>query len=170
MKEKDFNWYITVHRSFMINITVHQAYVPYTDQCTSHHLDFMEGHSSTVTLLARFCGHSHREVVYTKGNKALVRMNHSVESVFLAAIYQVHIKGYAFRFHNTYLLFPPAWNVHIPHQPAFVVYVRNTYQLTWFYTKPIITFWPNEEECYSTFNLRGNAIPSLCYGTIWCFL
>ena len=49
-------WYITVHTAFMLNITVHRAYTPYTDHCTQHHHKFYTGN---YALLEHVCGHSH---------------------------------------------------------------------------------------------------------------
>jgi hypothetical protein len=128
----------------MLNITIHQAYVPYMDQCTSHHLDIMD--ASRYPLLERFCGHTYQEVVYTEGHQAVVEISAAHKCVYLNAVYQVHIKGYAYKFMKfDKIPIPPSWQItlhkslQISHA-ACKIYVKNFYHLTWFYTKPVIKY------------------------------
>jgi hypothetical protein len=79
--------------------------------------------------------------VYTKEHQALIMVSSANVGLYFSAVYQVHIKGYAFRFgfHNTSLLYPLSWNIIVPNLNALITYVGNLYHLIWYYTKPIIS-------------------------------
>jgi hypothetical protein len=156
----------------MINITVKQAYVPYTDHCTNHHLNIVEGHvSHNVSILEKFCGHSSNEVIYTKGNKAVVQIStsHTGECMYLFAVYQVHIKGWASKFYQHHLLYPLAWHISIPYHLAYKIFFKDLYHLIWFYTRPVITHKPvlsqnsDTMSARSTFSVDKSAIKTLWY-------
>ena len=156
-------WWITVHRSFMINITVVEAYIPYTAFCATNGeifnsntsvLCIHEGHCSghkkehvhRDQVIEYFSGHILSETVYTKWNKATVFINIGTDvetspfPVHIEYLYQIHSRGMAYRFTDNFVL-PPQWSVsHSPCQLLFIHsclhykwYLSNL--LTWYYKK-----------------------------------
>ena len=92
------SWKILVHKSFLINITIIKAYIPFSDWCSLHHITIYEGHRSDKQLLIeQFCGHTYMENIYTKHDKGTLLMyfNTTViyEAVVMNAMYQVQDKA-----------------------------------------------------------------------------
>jgi hypothetical protein len=109
----------------MINVTIHDTYVPYTDWCLPHAVSVYEGHNITVKhLIESFCGHVLAETVYTKKHLALLQL-HVNKTIPPAAIkilvsYQTHIQGYAYRFNGT------SWNCTVPRTWKLKMYTQKT--------------------------------------------
>ena len=96
-------WQIHVYKSFMINITIEAAYVPYNTKCKLHNISVYSSHTVNESqAIGYFCGKISNEPVYTKYNKALLTINFStamtVNGVFITARYTTHIKGSAYKF------------------------------------------------------------------------
>ena len=96
-------WKIHVYRSFMINITIEEAYVPYNMDCLGNHITVYEGHSFNKSMLIDyFCGTISYASVYTKYNKGRIAFNVNTMRLsfkaFIFARYTSHIKGIAFKF------------------------------------------------------------------------
>jgi hypothetical protein len=89
-RAKFATWLITVRHSFMINITIHKAYVPFSDLCSPDYLAINEGHQIRAgSVIEVFCGHILLESVYTKFNKGMLTTNPAVLT-HLTASYQTH--------------------------------------------------------------------------------
>ena len=66
-------WTISVHQTFMINITIYKAYIPFTDMCSPHYIQIHEGHNmSKESLIELFCGHTYTENIYTKDKTGMI--------------------------------------------------------------------------------------------------
>ena len=66
-------WEIHVHISLILNITILQAYVPYSDHCSPHAIEVHEGLAvSDHSFIDIFCGMIKYESIYTKQSKAAV--------------------------------------------------------------------------------------------------
>jgi hypothetical protein len=133
-------WFITVHSSFIVNVTVLEAYVPYTDHGHDHHVDIMEAHAQNFTTVERLCGYSLQQVVYSNNEQVVVAITSTSSAtlgIYLKAVYQVHIKGYVCTFANSDLVpFPSAWNITMQTDAAFsITYIKGFYHLTWLFTK-----------------------------------
>ena len=115
-------WTITVHKSFMINVTIAKAFVPYSRNCknnyltVSHCINKMEVKDGARERTKHnhseyYCGHTHNEAVYSEENKVVLTLKVSVENVAhitqLVAFYQVHIVGWAYRYSTP--LYSPLW-------------------------------------------------------------
>ena len=102
-------WMITVHRTFMINVTIHKGFVPFSVSCEHRgsHISLYEGHSNCTdyncdNLIEWFCGHVHMEHVYSRGNEATLITSSDINNVpfpaSICASYHVLASGVAHRF------------------------------------------------------------------------
>ena len=143
-------WSITVHRSFMINITIERAHVPYTKFCKSNDNyitinEGLNGHFCPTCdyTIDYFCGHVHMVSTYSKYNKATVSVKSTIVNVpnptMMKATYTVHIVGYAYKwsydlydvyvgtytrgwpkYTNDTAPLPDAFTINIPPSKAFI--------------------------------------------------
>ena len=135
-------WYITVHKSFMLNITIHEAYTLYSDDCSGHWIDIYEGHSATeIARIERLCGYEYHNIIFTKGHKGMIAMNKTEKYSYLMASYQIHAHGYAYKFMgpNISLVHYSSWNITTPHPLTLAYYLHNQYYCVWYYTMPVIS-------------------------------
>jgi hypothetical protein len=100
--------------------------------------------------------------VYTTGNQALVEISEAAECVYLSAVYQVHIRGYAHRFSTTHIVqYPSTWNISLANHPTFNTYVKGFYHHTWFLTIPVMNYRSNN--WCMPFKRGHNSLTSLSY-------
>jgi ribosomal protein S19 len=134
-------WFITVHKTLIVNVTVIKAYVSYTDTCSSHSVAVWEGHSFTeYASHEKFCGHILLESSYTKSYKGAVSVYASstiqFTTVEVLASYQVHTSGYAYRFNSHMFALcygnGNAWLHRFNRKPSWTLHVNKNYVMVWY--------------------------------------
>ena len=71
--ERSLAWYISVHHSLIINITIHSLQVAFSHYCRKYFIQLIDSHNSTqYSNLGIFCGFVQNELMYTKSNKAKI--------------------------------------------------------------------------------------------------
>ena len=129
-------WLISVHDSFMINVTIFKSYVPFTDLCSPHNVGVYEGHEDmNDTLIEKFCGLMSMENVYTKYNKALLQIQASTNMLLfpmsLYARYEVLDQGAAHRFTGKYIsCLPRYWLTSV--KPSLVLQLASQQFYYWY--------------------------------------
>ena len=104
-------WHISVHKAFIINITIEQAYVAYTYLCESKdsHIAVNEGHMTSFCpqcdyTIEFYCGHVYMESTYSETNEATVKLTafilNTPYSTVLEAKYSVLIDSMVYKFIN----------------------------------------------------------------------
>ena len=131
-------WLITVHSSFMINITIHKAYVPFSEWCRPDFLVINEGHQlRAMSMIESFCGHILLESVYTMFNKAMLMSVNPAVLTHLTASYQVHQQGYAYRFIGNQLFkFWQHYSIAVQDRPKIIIYASRHIEYVWHYVTP----------------------------------
>ena len=142
---EELKWHITVNKYFMINISIYEAYVPYTETCTHQNIAIQEYRDGST--IAQFCGHTSMECVYTKYNVAQLLMN-VMSTHYIApyppkfiASYQIHAVGLAYRFdypcssanHRS----KNNGIIHVDQQPSFSVYISRHLHYFWYLSNSI---------------------------------
>ena len=146
----NYIWWITVHKSFMTNITIEKAYVPYSQLCTltntTSMLSVHEGHVSQVISCRETCswinlpieylsGHIYMHYVYTKKHKAtlLVRVSPAIYTApfptSLIASYQIHGHGFAYLFADN-IVTPQQWNISL--LPSQLLFTHGMFHYIWY--------------------------------------
>ena len=111
--ECDTTWFIAVHRSLAVNITIEQAFVAYAKLCDTEESFIVvnEGHLNFFCIHCTFtikymCGHVYMETIYSKHNKASVRIKSSIDNIpfptSIKAQYQAQTPNMAYMFSYTY--------------------------------------------------------------------
>lgn len=126
----DHSWFISVHKSFIINITVAKGYVPYSDDCLDNGMIFYDGFEMMGEhKLETFCGHMLLETVYTRFNKARIHIKVQLQmsQVFYVYSYTVHPSGYAFKFSMVDLpalqqAYKGQDNLEFPDKPSWILF------------------------------------------------
>ena len=99
------SWYIKVHKSFIVNITIYEAFVPYTDWCSPHHITVLENtkQADNVTI-DQFCGLIRMEPVYTKGREGVIYLYSDAQilptEIHIIAGYQVCKQELVYRYNE----------------------------------------------------------------------
>ena len=129
-------WLIQVHKTFMINVTVFKAYVPFTDLCSPHTVGVYEGHEAmNDTLIEKFCGHVSMETVYTKHNKGLLRIQAFADMLLLPisiqAQYEIHEQGAAYRFGSKHSCWPSASTL----SPSLIIRMASRLHYYWYFSQ-----------------------------------
>ena len=102
-------WVINVHSNFMINVTIHKGFVPFSISCKhkASQISMHECNKQFCELIEWLCGHVHMEYLYSKGNQATLKISSHIDNVPLAASihasYHVLAKGMAYRFNRKYI-------------------------------------------------------------------
>ena len=139
---QNLHWQIIVHKTFMINISISEAFVPYTDNCEGENVVVREGHGGE--LIAHFCGHISKEFVYTKRNEALLFVD--LKSMYgfmpplsprLEASYQIHALGSAYRFTNPCTRNQSAEKIIFHKLPSVAVYHSKHLYYFWYLANSI---------------------------------
>ena len=136
-------WKITVHKDFMINITIFKAYVPLTDGC-SNFIRIREPRNKwRFFTKQRFCGHVAMETVYTEGNTGLLE----IQSLSLPLPYPVHIsaryevqdKGLAYVYRYRWLHFAHCltYNWTVNFQLTYVIHMYGDMFYYWYINNTI---------------------------------
>ena len=165
---------LSVHRSLSLNITIHKAYVPFTDGCKPHYLAAYEAHHKDVLdylgnkdayarpdkhALDYFCGRIHNEMVFTRSNKGIFVIN--VETNILPRIitvvvsYQPITKLSAFK--TTHVSLPSTWNVNI--QPEALFFIKQKLQYFWYLSNKI---YQNDRHEINLYRWHINVISLRC--------
>ena len=75
LKQSNCILYFQINVGFVFNITIQQSHVAYSVNCSTGYIEVFEGFSVIQhALLSQFCGHILMETVYTRQNKALVKI------------------------------------------------------------------------------------------------
>ena len=144
-------WTITVHKYFMINVTVSKAFVPYTRNCKHNYLTFAQNiHGRGFTFNKweqimenysdNYCGHIYNEVVYSEENNLVMMLKVSVENVAhftqLLAFYQIHIVGWANRYNAP--IYKLHYNYLSPKYPSQYLFIDGQFTIVYYLTNNII--------------------------------
>ena len=114
--KKNVDWYISVHPSLMINLTIHRIYVTFSKNCAKYKIQTHEGYTKHKSSnLGNFCGIVQNENIYSKGSRAVVsyklsRFNKQTR-VSTLIHYQTHLYGTAYSRQHLNCL-PVDWNIH----------------------------------------------------------
>ena len=129
-------WKIKVFNEFMINITIHEAYTPYSDDCEGYSINVADGKDVNENILINLCGYIVQESVYTASEHGIINVNIvNPTEVHFIITYQVHITGYAYRFRNATLN-------HLNHSiisystPTWIFYHNSILEYIWYYSIP----------------------------------
>ena len=128
-------WTVTVHSTFMVNITIIKSYTNFSESCEAANVQVYEGHKYHRNwVIETFCGHIMYESVYTQHNKALLIVKTSPEvssyHAVLKATYGILDKKSAFRYKlNTPCMLP---GLHSNVQPALLMRASNSIQHVWY--------------------------------------
>ena len=111
-------WTVFVPSFFAINMTIWQAYVPYSQGCNySNITSYNMGASQRLSKIWTWCGHVIKDTVYSKANKAVLKLicitNILPHPVTLNASYQIMQPGAAYVFSPKSKFLPPFWNITI---------------------------------------------------------
>ncbi len=128
-------WQITVHRSYVINVTIYDAYVPYSDNCRKHFISLYEGiNQSNETSISQHCGHVMMESMYTLSNKALfvITCNSRAppHTVHLLMGYQLINVNTAYRSSGDSVNIPPGLHSNIA--PSFMIHELDSTFYVWY--------------------------------------
>ena len=87
-------WTIYTYRSFMVNLTIISAYVPFSEHCHQHYINLLDNIS---TLFQKLCGQLNKESIYSRNNIVILKMvlttSQTYRTVNLIGKYQVHMKN-----------------------------------------------------------------------------
>ena len=133
-------WKIWTHGIFMINITILHAYTPYTDHCHPHGVSLQEKISTTEkSTFGKVCGLVNMETFYSKTNAVLLRIyfeQYSLHrSVDLDAVYQVHMKGLAYKTTGNILM--QAW-LKVNLKPHYRINIRQYVHYVWYFAQEFL--------------------------------
>ena len=121
--------FITVQTALSINITVLEAYVPYSENCYQHYISIID-----ASQINTFCGYVKEEIIYTFYPQGTITMEASktflAHNIRLHMVYEAHLRGLAYRFSEFYFL--PTWNVSITHSPSFVLFSEDRLKYVWY--------------------------------------
>ena len=90
------HWLISVPQSLMVNFTIAESYIPYTEWCFPHSFEIHDGHQITnYSLIDKMCGKLTMESVYSKCHKMYLML--TIQDyhlhIYFNGMYQVHMAG-----------------------------------------------------------------------------
>ena len=143
-------WQITVHESFMVNITIHRGFLPYTNKCKVYKMNVYEGNAmDDEAIIETVCGALQKESIYTRYHSALlfvaIRSKSQLFLVHILATYQVHIQGKATKIQIP-TCFPKTWTLKVaPNNilpdanPRVLLYTQHFLYYFWYIsnTRPV---------------------------------
>ena len=132
-KEVQQIWKINVHVSLMLNITILQAYVPYSVNCSSNNIAVYDGLGvHRESHIDFFCGMIKYESIYSKQNKATIQLQYNASilahTVILVSTYTVLFSGQARKCLNTSI----PQNIFSNVVPSFSLYVQERQFYFWY--------------------------------------
>ena len=135
-------WRLTVHKDFMLNITITSAYVPFSDNCTPHNIDIYERQETFHNKrVARFCGVITMETVYVSSNDGMIQLNALTEvalfAITLEAAYQIHQRNVAYRHDRDWICVPKQINVSQPPSSMFIH--QTVIQYLWYMSSKVLS-------------------------------
>ena len=140
-KRMEYVWYfetIYVTSNFNFNITIHNSYVDYSDDCKRSSIKVVNGFTIKNNMhVSTYCGHIVSETMYTRYNKAhMLLLTGTYYATTIKAVYQAHIQGLAFSLSgiNASLL---DLTINVTGIPYSVYKVGGHLDYIWYYTHAI---------------------------------
>ena len=140
-------WYISVYKDFWLNITIHEAFVPFNKGCRSAYISVVERFVSAKSTHQNFCGHIDMESVYIKHNQALVQLHNRMYYATIIFQYHIHDMGSVYLTsigHGYHCL---QEKVHSNVSPSLILFIRGHVTNVWFLSNGL----------YSLQNVKGNS-------------
>ena len=128
-------WYIHVHNSLILNATIVEADVSYSERCSSRYIAVYEGlEVCKLCLIDIFCGILKHESVYTKKNKATILVSQSNYRIALKLKYTSLFPGWAYK--NMNVCVPNNISSNVP--PSFYLYVHERQFYFWYLSNELL--------------------------------
>ena len=131
VRNNDLTLLIMARQDHMINVTIDHAHVQHSINCNSDFIGISYGnHSRTL------CGHVLYETLYIDNNIVTVEViTEYTERWFIDIQYQVHAKGYAYRYDRHEL--KPMPQINFSFSPSFQLRERKDITHMWYFNLPL---------------------------------
>ena len=165
-------WLVTVNKLFMLNFTIHNAFVPFLDNCNPHRVAIHEGHIANSEI-KHFCGHVFMESVFSKFNKGLVYLN--VETsilrlpVTLSMSYQVLLQGSVYTFFKS--CFPKHWIANYQYAPFVSHHITHTqYETEYIWYKKVVSLREAKNDIVASYININQMVSNASYCTLYRYV
>ena len=135
-----YQWTISVHKYFSINITIWKAFVRYSDYCNTDRIILFEGNEvKEINKVGEFCGHVLLEPLYTKGNTGILLLHciNTLHGVKIDSSYEIIEKFSAYRYNgSSFTECYRIWNITTTRSPLWVYFMTRLVDYMWHYSSP----------------------------------
>ena len=132
-------WKIQINKLFIIGFTIQQAYVPFSDACMPHNIEFYDG-IKDGTLLERFCGLLGVEMVITRQNHATIIFQVYTDTLpgdlNMEVTYHALDKNSAYRYNSAEACLPTTWKANI--LPSLIFVFNKIFQFIWYISNAFV--------------------------------
>ena len=121
----------------MIEITIYNSFITFTDDCSPNQIGLYEGHKITNGhIIETFCGHILHDLIFTKKNQALINVltpaRNEFDSFLIKLFYQIHVIGFAYKCNGIDFQSPQNWVLRLQKSPNVIYWFKNKVTYIWY--------------------------------------